>query len=119
MVAHTLRTRPVISVRILTIVVVVAWFLLAMAGTLPRFFRSVSRPPIPLGLGAVLPLVVFAFAYLMSVMFREFILSLDLRLLTVAQTWRIGGIVFVILYLQGVLPGVFALPAGWGDFAIG
>ncbi len=26
---------------------------------------------------------------------------------------------FVILYLQGFLPGIFALPAGWGDFAIG
>ena len=119
MVAHTLSTRPVLGVRNLTIVVVVAWFLLALAGSLLGVFDSESRPPIPLGLAAVLPLVVFTFAYLMSVRFREFILSLNLRLLTVAQTWRIGGIVFVILYLQGVLPGVFALPAGWGDFAIG
>jgi hypothetical protein len=39
--------------------------------------------------------------------------------LTLAQTWRVGGIVFLILYLQGALPGVFALPAGLGDFAIG
>ncbi len=36
-----------------------------------------------------------------------------------AHTWRIGGIVFVILYQQGALPGVFALPAGWGDISIG
>jgi hypothetical protein len=27
--------------------------------------------------------------------------------------------VFVILYLRGLLPGAFALPAGWGDFAVG
>jgi hypothetical protein len=27
--------------------------------------------------------------------------------------------VFVILYSLGALPGAFALPAGWGDFAIG
>ena len=26
---------------------------------------------------------------------------------------------FLILYQQGALPGVFALPAGWGDIAIG
>jgi len=26
---------------------------------------------------------------------------------------------FVVLYVYGILPGVFALPAGWGDFAIG
>src|SRR5262249_4056411 len=44
---------------------------------------------------------------------------LDLRVLTLAQTWRVGGLVFVILYFQGALPGTFALPAGWGDFAIG
>jgi hypothetical protein len=44
---------------------------------------------------------------------------LDLRVLTLAQTWRVGGIVFLILHQQGALPGVFAIPAGWGDFAIG
>jgi len=27
--------------------------------------------------------------------------------------------VFLILYHQGLLPSVFALPAGWGDIAIG
>jgi len=27
--------------------------------------------------------------------------------------------VFLILHREGVLPGVFALPAGWGDIAIG
>jgi hypothetical protein len=27
--------------------------------------------------------------------------------------------VFLILYQQAALPGVFALPAGWGDLAIG
>jgi len=26
---------------------------------------------------------------------------------------------FVVLYAYGILPGVFALPAGWGDVAIG
>jgi hypothetical protein len=72
-----------------------------------------------LGLVAVGPVAVFAFSYLTSARFREFVSSLDLRVLTVAQTWRVGGIVFVILYLQGALPGVFALPAGWGDIAIG
>jgi hypothetical protein len=27
--------------------------------------------------------------------------------------------VFLILYQRGALPGAFAIPAGWGDFAIG
>jgi hypothetical protein len=117
--AYALITRPIHSVRNLKVVVLVVWFLLALGGSLIGVFDSEPRPPVPLGLAAVIPVAVFAFAYLTSVRFREFIMCLDLRILTVAQTWRVGGIVFVILYLQGALPGVFALPAGWGDFAIG
>ncbi len=68
---------------------------------------------------AIVPVALFALGYREFPGFREFVSSLDLRWLTLAQTWRVGGIVFVILYYRGLLPGVFALPAGWGDFAIG
>jgi hypothetical protein len=98
---------------------IVFWFLAALSGSPLGIFDSEPRPPIPLGLAAVVPVAIYGFLYLASGRFRDFVLSLDLRLLTLAQTWRIGGIVFVILYRQGALPGVFALPAGWGDVAIG
>jgi hypothetical protein len=35
------------------------------------------------------------------------------------QSWRIAGFVFVVLYVYGILPGIFANPAGWGDIFIG
>jgi hypothetical protein len=117
--AHALSTRPTNSVRNLTVAVLFVWFLLALGGSLLGIFDSESRPPIALGLAAVVPVAIFVFCYLMSSQFRQFVLSLDLRILTVAHIWRIGGIVFVILYQQEALPGVFALPAGWGDIAIG
>jgi hypothetical protein len=117
--AHALSTRPTNSVRNLTVAVLVLWFLIALGGSLLGVFDSELRPPIPLGFAAVVPVAVFVFCYLASVRFRQFVLSLDMRMLTVAQTLRIAGIVFVILYQQGALPGVFALPAGWGDIAIG
>jgi hypothetical protein len=117
--AHALSTRPTNSVRNLTVSALVVWFLLALGGSLLGVFDSEPRPPIPLGLAAVGPVAVFVFCYLASVRFRQFVLSLDLRMLTVTQTLRIIGIVFVILYQQGALPGVFALPAGLGDIAIG
>ena len=117
--AYALSARPIISVRNLTVAVPVLWFLLAVAGSLLGVFDSEPRPPLPLGLAAVLPVALFAVSYLTSVRFQDFVLFLDLRLLTLAQTWRVGGIVFLILYQRGALPGVFAIPAGWGDFAIG
>jgi hypothetical protein len=117
--AHALSARPTISDRNLTVAVVLVWFLLVVAGSLLGVFDSEPRPPLPLGLAAVVPLALFGAGYLTSVRFQEVVWSLDLRLLALAQTWRVGGIVFLVLHQQEALPGVFAIPAGWGDMAIG
>lgn len=100
-------------------VVLPLWFLLAPCGSLLGVFDSGHRPPLALGAMAALPVVAFAIWYRKSDEFRQFTLGADLRILTIAQTWRIGGVVFLILHTQGILPGVFALPAGWGDIAVG
>ncbi len=117
--AHALTTRPAAGVRSLAVGVLGVWFLLALGGSLLGVFDSEPRPPVPLGLAAVAPVAVFVGCYLTSVAFRRFVLSLDPRWLTLAQTWRVGGVVFVVLYLWGALPAAFALPAGLGDFAVG
>lgn len=75
--------------------------------------------PIPLGLCAALPIVVFGIWYKASVTFREYILSFNPVVLTAVQSWRVGGIVFLILLVKGILPPSFAYPAGLGDIAIG
>ena len=95
--AHALGTRPATGVRNLTAAVLLAWFLLARGGSLLGVFDSEPRPPIPLGLAAVVPVGVLVFCYFTSARFRQFVSSLDLRVLTLAQTWRVAGIVFVIL----------------------
>jgi hypothetical protein len=117
--SHALSTRPTQSVRNFTAVALVVWFLLALSGSLVGAFDSQSRPPLALGLAAVAPIAAFVTAYATSARFRQFVASLDLRVLTAVQTWRVGGVVFLILHYRGALPGAFALPAGWGDFAIG
>ena len=117
--SQALAARPTHGVRNLTLVVLAAWFLFALGGSLLGVFDSGPRPPLPLGLAFVVPVVAFVACYLTSARFREFVLSLDLRVLTLTQTFRVVGIAFVILYFLGALPGVFALPAGWGDFAVG
>jgi hypothetical protein len=117
--SQALTTRPTYGVRNLTLAVLAVWFLFALGGSLLGLFDSGPRPPLLLGLAAAVPVAAFAVWYLTSAEFREFVLSLDLRGLALAQTFRVVGIVFVILYSLGALPGAFALPAGWGDFAIG
>jgi hypothetical protein len=74
---------------------------------------------LPIAVGVAAPLALF-FAWLrVSQSFREFVLSLDLRLIAAMQAWRWAGLGFLSLYAHKVLPAVFALPAGLGDMAIG
>jgi hypothetical protein len=71
------------------------------------------------GIAVATPLIVF-FAWLrLSKSFREFVLSIDLRLIAAIQAWRWAGLGFLALYTYKILPGAFALTAGFGDMAVG
>ena len=103
-----------------SIALITAWFLASLTASAAHVFENDSaRLALPVAIAALTPLVLFGLWFAISPGFRRFTHSLDPRVLTVVQTWRIGGLVFVVLYAFGLLPGVFALPAGWGDFAIG
>lgn len=96
------------------------WFLLALSASALHWIKTPATvPPIPLGLAAILPLLAFAGWYAVSPPFQEFCLSLDRSVLTMIQSWRVAGFVFLVLYTYRILPGLFALPAGWGDIFIG
>ena len=99
---------------------IAAWFIFALAASALHIFKTdPNLPPLALGLAVLTPIVVFLFWYATSAGFRQFALSLDPRTLTFVHSWRIAGFTFLVLYAAGILPGVFALPAGWGDIAIG
>ena len=73
----------------------------------------------PIATTAILPVAAFLGLYASSSRFRGFILAQDIETLTMLQLWRVIGFGFLMLYAYGVLPGLFALPAGLGDVAIG
>jgi len=100
--------------------VLTVWFLLvASLGAVGAFVGRPGTPPVAIAIGVGAPLLLF-FAWLrLSQSFRDFILSLDLRLIAGMQAWRWAGLGFLSLYAHNVLPAVFALPAGLGDMAIG
>jgi hypothetical protein len=104
----------------LTTGLIAAWFTFSLSASALHLFRTdPSRPPLPLLLAVVIPIFLFFLWYRSSRSFREFVLSLSPRTLTIVQAWRIAGFVFLVSYTYGILPGVFALPAGWGDIVIG
>ena len=97
-----------------------AWFaLVVLLGANGAFSRPPGTPPLPIFIGFAAPIAIFFSAYWFSRAFRAFVLGLDLRLVTAIQAWRFAGLGFIALYTYGVLPGMFAWPAGLGDIAIG
>src|SRR5271156_4712756 len=99
---------------------IVAWFLFALgAGALGLFENAANRVGAAVGIAALVPIVVFAVWFAASESFRRFVLGLNARTLTFVQSGRIIGVTFVILQARGVLPAVFAWPAGYGDIFIG
>ena len=73
----------------------------------------------PIAVTAFVPVAAFIGLYAGSAAFRRFVLAQDIETLTMLQHWRIIGFAFLPLYFYGALPGFFALPAGFGDVAIG
>lgn len=108
------------SAKLFVEVVLGIWFaLVLLLGANGAFARPPGALPIPILLGAAIPLVVFGAAYWGWRAFRALVLAADLRLLTAIQAWRAGGLGFLALMVHGILPGSFAWPAGLGDIAIG
>ncbi len=73
----------------------------------------------PVALSAFVPVALFLAAYGLSPAWRRIVRSFDLWVLTQMQLWRVVGFAFLPLYALGVLPGLFAWPAGLGDIAVG
>jgi hypothetical protein len=96
------------------------WFVTVLTlGAAGSFSRAPGAAPLPILFGALTPLVAFAAAYGTLPSFRRYVLSADVGLIASIQAWRAGGLGFLALYAHGVLPGLFAWPAGLGDIAVG
>ena len=100
-------------------VLFVAWLgLIFVLGARGVFVAPRGAPPLALLIGLVAPLGLFLVGYRTIRPIRNFVLSADLRLIVGIQAWRWAGFGFLTLYTYGVLPGIFAWPAGLGDMAI-
>jgi hypothetical protein len=108
------------SLRFFAWVVLTFWLVLILGlGAKGAFPVPAGTPPYPIVIGVAAPILVFLAAVWVSSTFRSFVMAADLPLLTALQAWRFAGFGFLALFAHGVLPGVFAWPAGLGDMAIG
>ena len=104
----------------LTLGIIFAWFVFALAASALHVFVNPSNGiGAAVGIAATVPIVIFVVWFAASPKFREFALSLNPQNLTLFHSWRVIGIVFVILEAHGLLPAIFAWPAGYGDIFIG
>ena len=104
----------------LTLALIAVWFVFALTtSALHVYAGKPGQPPLPILLAVLVPVVAFLVWMRSSPDFRRFLFSLDPRVLTLVHAWRLGGFAFLTLYTYGILPGLFALPAGLGDMAIG
>ena len=51
--------------------------------------------------------------------FRRALGAVSLPAVHGVQLYRVLGVIFLVLMARGQVPGHFALPAGWGDLAVG
>jgi hypothetical protein len=102
------------------LMLLVVWFAAAaIIGELALLTNANGSLLAPIAITAVIPVAVFLGLYSASSRFRSFVLAQDVETLTMLQHWRVIGFGFLMLYAYGVLPGLFAWPAGLGDVAIG
>jgi len=104
------------SAKFITIGAIAIWFVFALVMSLRGGYQAgAGRPPLPLGLTFLVPILGFVAAYWSSRSVRQFAHSLNLQFIIVTNVFRFVGFDFLYRYIQGQLPGGFALPAGIGD----
>ncbi len=101
-------------------IILAVWFAAIMSLTHAGLFLTFGKSvPFPLALAAITPLLIYLLAYRSLPALRSWVATLDLAWVVGAQTWRVIGVVFLMLWGLGELPSVFALTAGLGDLAVG
>jgi hypothetical protein len=96
------------------------WLAVALfLGSLGIFRTAYNQrfPYIALAMG--IPIVVGALLIRGSRRVREIVDAVPQNWLVGFQFYRVVGAIFLVLYAAGLLPGVFALPAGFGDVLVG
>jgi hypothetical protein len=96
------------------------WLALALFLGWLNIFRTAYDQRFPyIALAMGIPIVIGAALIRWSGRVREIIDVVPQNWLVGFQLYRVVGAIFLVLYAAGLLPGIFAIPAGYGDVFVG
>ncbi len=96
------------------------WFFFSIAIALFGFYhvsQNILSPLVPIAF--IVPVAIGATWLQSSKTLQKILKVFPQHWLISLQIFRILGIVFIMLYLQGLLPAFFAIPSGVGDMLVG
>lgn len=99
--------------------VLIGWFAASLALAVLDVYRGVIDEPPTIQYGILVPILIGALAIWRSPMAARVIDAVPQSWLVGVQLYRALGVIFLVLYASGKLPGLFAWPAGAGDIAVG
>jgi hypothetical protein len=97
----------------------VGWFVVAVVTSIAGYYGPPSGRPPTIQYGLLVPIVVGVLLFRSWPLLRRAFAIVPSNWLVGVQLYRVLGVIFVVLYAGGHLPGVFALPAGLGDTLVG
>ncbi len=97
----------------------VGWFLLAVASSAARWYQPASGSAPTIQYGLLIPIIAGVVLFRTVPLFRRTLSVIPDSWLVGVQFYRALGVVFLLLYAGRHLPGLFALPAGIGDASVG
>lgn len=97
----------------------ILWFAAALAASWFGFYQGAETRTPTIQFGLLIPILAGVILYWRSRVLRRVVASASQGFLVGIQIYRVLGLVFLVLLVRGEMPGVFALPAGTGDVAVG
>ena len=95
------------------------WFVVAVVTSIAEYYRPSSGSPPTIQYGLLAPIVVGVLLFRSWPLLRRALALVPSSWLVGVQLYRVLGVIFLVLYADGHLPGLFALPAGLGDTLVG
>jgi hypothetical protein len=100
-------------------ITVIGWLLLSIALASADAYRAAADRIPTIQFGILVPILIGGLLIWRSPRLARIIDAVPQHWLIGVQLYRALGVIFLILYATGKLPGLFALPAGLGDVLVG